>query len=111
MAISVGNVHLQLDTKTPLNEQLIADIQAQTDVALVIHGGSGVPAEQRAALAKATHICKFNIGTELRAGFGQSLRHVLAQDGDIYDRVQILTQVEADLVRDTQVVLNGLRGQ
>lgn len=111
MAISVGNVHLQLDTKTPLNEQLIADIQTQTDVALVIHGGSGVPAEQRAALAKATHICKFNIGTELRAGFGQSLRHVLAQDRDIYDRVQILTQVEADLVRDTQVVLNGLRGQ
>ena len=52
MAISVGNVHLQQDKEGGLDEARIAAIQAQTDVPLVIHGGSGVPEEQRRRLAK-----------------------------------------------------------
>ena len=51
MAISVGNVHLQLDSETELDEQVIQEIQSLTDTPLVIHGGSGVPVSQRAKLA------------------------------------------------------------
>jgi fructose/tagatose bisphosphate aldolase len=51
MAISVGNVHLQQDREGGLDEPRIRAIEAVTDVPLVIHGGSGVPVAQRAALA------------------------------------------------------------
>jgi fructose-bisphosphate aldolase class II len=71
MAISVGNVHLQQDREGGLDEPRIRAIEAVTEVPLVIHGGSGVPMAERAALASGSRICKFNIGTELRMAFGQ----------------------------------------
>ena len=43
MAISVGNVHLQQNKDGQLDRKRIAEIQALTQVPLVIHGGSGVP--------------------------------------------------------------------
>ncbi|NNE80430.1 MAG: class II fructose-bisphosphate aldolase, partial [Silicimonas sp.] len=52
MAISVGNVHLQQDQSGGLDEARIAAIQKITEVPLVIHGGSGVPADQRRHLAR-----------------------------------------------------------
>ena len=74
MAVSVGNVHLQQKKEGGLDEQRINAIDAQTTVPLVIHGGSGVPVDQRSKLASSTSICKFNIGTELRMAFGDALR-------------------------------------
>ena len=109
MAISVGNVHLQQDQKGGLDEARIAAIQANAAVPLVIHGGSGVPAAQRAHLAKTTDICKFNIGTELRMAFGQALRTAIAKDDTRFDRVEILSDTEAPLVEATRTVLKNLR--
>lgn len=90
MAISVGNVHLQENKEGGLDEARIAAIQAVTEVPLVIHGGSGVPVEQRVRLARETSICKFNIGTELRMAFGAALREAVNADDTRFDRVQIL---------------------
>ena len=92
MAISVGNVHLQENKEGGLDEARIAAIEAVTDVPLVIHGGSGVPVEQRARLARETAICKFNIGTELRMAFGTALREAVGRDPDRFDRVAILRE-------------------
>ena len=78
MAISVGNVHLQRESGEGLDEDRIRAIEAVTDLPLVIHGGSGVPREQRTALARTSNICKFNIGTELRMAFGAALREAVA---------------------------------
>ncbi|MFT6271302.1 MAG: fructose-bisphosphate aldolase class II [Dinoroseobacter sp.] len=97
MAISVGNVHLQQNHEGGLDEDRIRAIEALTDVPLVIHGGSGVPHAQRTRLAQTSKICKFNIGTELRLAFGQSLRRVLEADTETFDRVSILKQVEPDI--------------
>ncbi|MEL7462015.1 MAG: class II fructose-bisphosphate aldolase [Pseudomonadota bacterium] len=94
MAISVGNVHLQENHEGGLDADRIAAIEAVTDVPLVIHGGSGVPVAERTRLARETAISKFNIGTELRLVFGRSLREVLANDPDRFDRVKILSGVE-----------------
>ncbi|WP_415402256.1 class II fructose-bisphosphate aldolase [Tateyamaria sp. SN3-11] len=110
MAISVGNVHLQTDQSGGLDEDRIAAIQAVTDVALVIHGGSGVPAAQRRALATGTNICKFNIGTELRQAFGHALRSAVNSDPDRFDRVQILKDTHDPVVAATQDVLKTMRG-
>ncbi len=110
MAISVGNVHLQQDQSGGLDEARIAEIDAATEVPLVIHGGSGVPAEQRRRLAQGTSICKYNIGTELRMAFGGALRDAVAADPDRFDRVQILSEVEAPLVEAARAVLRNIKG-
>jgi len=109
MAISVGNVHLQQDKEGGLDEARIAAIQAVTDVPLVIHGGSGVPVEQRTKLARNTSICKYNIGTELRMAFGAALRASIAEDPDRFDRVSILKETEPPLVEATRRVLKAFK--
>ncbi|MEM8569849.1 MAG: class II fructose-bisphosphate aldolase [Pseudomonadota bacterium] len=108
MAISVGNVHLQQNREGGLDTTRIAAIEAVTDIPLVIHGGSGVPVAQRAALARTSSICKFNIGTELRMAFGKSLRAALAADPDRFDRVQILGEIETPLEEAARAVLRAI---
>lgn len=99
MAVSVGNVHLQENHEGGLDTDRIAAIEAVTEIPLVIHGGSGVPPDQRRELAHTTAISKFNIGTELRLAFGRQLRATLADDPKRFDRVAILKDVEP-AVRD-----------
>lgn len=92
MAISVGNVHLQENKEGGLDEARISAIDALTDIPLVIHGGSGVPVEQRKKLARESSICKFNIGTELRMAFGAAMREAVNKDPNRFDRVTILKE-------------------
>ncbi|MBO6758162.1 MAG: class II fructose-bisphosphate aldolase [Roseibium sp.] len=109
MAISVGNVHLQQRPSGGLDEDRIAAIQALTDVPLVIHGGSGVPAAQRLRLARTTNICKFNIGTELRQAFGDALRAAINADPQRFDRIEILKDTIDPLVAAARAVLRDLK--
>lgn len=109
IAISVGNVHLQKDSEGGLDEPRIRAIETVTSVPLVIHGGSGVPAAQRQALARGSSICKFNIGTELRMAFGQALRDAVSRDSARFDRVQILRETHDPLVTATRRVLRDFK--
>jgi fructose-bisphosphate aldolase, class II len=108
MAISVGNVHLQTDHEGGLDEARIRAIEAVTDVALVIHGGSGVPHAQRAALAAGSRIAKFNIGTELRMAFGAALRAAIHADPARFDRVAILKETHDPVMEAARAVIRGL---
>ena len=110
MAISVGNVHLQEDKEGGLDEDRIHAIQALTSVPLVIHGGSGVPVEQRRRLARTTNICKFNIGTELRMAFGDAMRTAVNADPNRFDRVTILKETHDPTVAAARRVLSALKG-
>ncbi|WP_170365674.1 class II fructose-bisphosphate aldolase [Ruegeria arenilitoris] len=107
MAISVGNVHLQQNKEGGLDEDRIRRIQAVTNVPLVIHGGSGVPVEQRARLARETAICKFNIGTELRMAFGAALRVAVNRDPDRFDRVTILKETHDPVMAAARTVIRA----
>ena len=113
MAIAVGNVHLRTDHAGALDEAALAAITAATGgrVPLVIHGGSGVPPEQRSRLARTTPVCKFNIGTELRQAFGAALRQTLADNPAEFDRIKILNAAEAPLTAAARAVIRGLRGR
>ncbi len=108
MAISVGNVHLQTEATEGLDLARLHAIQSVTTTPLVIHGGSGVPPAQRATLAATTHICKFNIGTELRQVFGQSLRATLKAHPDRFDRIETLRATEAPLSAAARTIIRNL---
>ncbi|MEM7301832.1 MAG: class II fructose-bisphosphate aldolase [Pseudomonadota bacterium] len=108
MAISVGNVHLQQKQEGGLDEERIHAIDSVTDVPLVIHGGSGVPTTQRTWLAKSTSICKYNIGTELRMAFGQSLRDAVNADPERFDRVAILKETLDPVTLAARKVIRAL---
>ena len=108
MAISVGNVHLQQSDGAGLDEDRIRAIEAVTDAPLVIHGGSGVPKLQRQSLSATSHICKFNIGTELRMAFGAALRGAVMADQERFDRIELLKQTHDPMVMATRSVLRDL---
>ena len=109
MAISVGNVHLQQGQDGGLDLDRIRQIEACTNVPLVIHGGSGVPIAQRTMLARGSAICKFNIGTELRMAFGVALRNSVNSDPTRFDRNAILADTHGPMVAATRKVLAALK--
>lgn len=108
MAISVGNLHLQQDPGHGLDMDRLRAIEAVTDVALVIHGGSGVPKAQRTNLAAVSRIAKFNIGTELRMAFGAALRAAVNRDGSRFDRIAILKDTHAPVFDAARTVMREL---
>lgn len=108
VAISIGNVHLQTNHSAGLDLARLTAIQNLTNIPLVIHGGSGVPPDQRADLAARSHICKFNIGTELRQVFGRSLRATLAAHPDRFDRIDILRETEPPLITAARRILRNM---
>jgi fructose-bisphosphate aldolase class II len=108
MAISIGNLHLQQNPGAGLDLDRLRAIEALTTVALVIHGGSGVPPAQRSTLAATSRIAKFNIGTELRMAFGTALRKAIAADHDRFDRIAILKETEAPVCDATRAVIRNL---
>lgn len=108
MAVSVGNVHLQETPGEGLDLNRIRTIEVLTSVPLVIHGGSGVPLADRARLATATRIAKFNIGTELRMAFGKALRETLTGDPSQFDRIAILKATEGPVEAAARAVIRNL---
>jgi fructose-bisphosphate aldolase class II len=109
LAVSVGNVHLRTTPGSGIDEARLLAVAQATEVPLVIHGGSGVPGDQRRRLARTARVAKFNIGTELRMTFGAAVRAALAEDPERFDRIEILSRTEPALVRAGRGIIRGLR--
>jgi fructose-bisphosphate aldolase class II len=109
LAVSVGNVHLQTAPGAGIDEARLLAVARATSVPLVIHGGSGVPADQRRRLARRAHVAKYNIGTELRQTFGAAIRAALADDPARFDRIEILSRTEPALADAARTIIRGLR--
>ena len=90
IAISVGNTHLQTNKIAKIDIKKIIDLQNVINIPLVLHGSSGIGNAMRRKIAKTTNVAKFNIGTELRLIFGNSLRANILQNKDVFDRLKIL---------------------
>jgi fructose-bisphosphate aldolase class II len=71
-------------------------LEQAIDLPLVIHGTSGIKPEDIQRLAR-RGVCKFNIGTCLRQRFGSALRHTLASDEKLFDRLTIMQKVMPEL--------------
>lgn len=82
LAVAVGNVHFVTSDYVPkIDVTRIEEIGDAVDVPLVLHGGSGTPADQMQA-AIAAGITKVNVGTRLKRVFGDALRAELAEGQD-----------------------------
>jgi fructose-bisphosphate aldolase, class II len=90
LAISIGNVHLNTEKTSGIDWHALRAIEAVTSLPLVLHGGSGIPLDQRAKLARESRVSKFNFGTELRMAFGAALRKSLSDQPDSFDRLELL---------------------
>ena len=97
LAISIGNTHLQSRHLAEIDYKLLAEIRAVSSIPLVIHGGSGVSPDDRIKMAREFGVLKFNIGTEFRQLFGQSLRDFFAEDKVSFDRFEIMKSVQKNI--------------
>jgi fructose-bisphosphate aldolase class II len=91
LAVSVGNVHRLRSAAAVIDFERLAAIGAAVPVPLVIHGTSGIGAEDIARLVR-MRVAKFNIGTVLRQAFGLGLRAALERDPSRFDRLEIMSE-------------------
>ena len=111
LAISVGNVHLKTQPTTTIDFDALKAIEKLTYLPLVMHGGSGIPADIRIRLARETRVCKFNIGTELRMAFGKALRRSLADNPESFDRLALLNPTVNAVKLATIDVISSFKGR
>jgi fructose-bisphosphate aldolase, class II len=108
LAVSVGNVHLNTEKNNGIDLEALRAIEAVTTLPLVLHGGSGIPDEVRRRLSRETRVAKFNIGTELRMAFGQSLRETLNTKPHAFDRLELLGATIPSIKSATERVIRNL---
>jgi tagatose 1,6-diphosphate aldolase GatY/KbaY len=82
LAVAVGNVHGKYKGKPELRWDVLQDIAVRTHIPLVLHGASGIPAEELAK-SPAMNVGKVNFNTELRTGVLSTLEaQTAAHRGD-----------------------------
>lgn len=110
LAISIGNVHLNDTGYNAIDWERLREIEtAIPNCPLALHGASGIHPNDRQRLATEHHICKFNIGTELRQVFGNSLRDFMAQEPLIYDHLTLLKSTIPPLTEAAKHIIKNLQ--
>jgi ketose-bisphosphate aldolase len=77
LGVSIGNVHILTRGKAAIDIASLARIHEQVKIPLVVHGGSGFPAEHAGAVI-ALGVAKFNFGTNLKQTYLAAVRGELA---------------------------------
>lgn len=73
LGVSIGNVHILTRGKAAIDLESLRKIHEAVDIPLVIHGGTGFPAEL-AGDAIALGVVKFNFGTNLKQAYLAAVR-------------------------------------
>jgi ketose-bisphosphate aldolase len=82
LAIAIGSAHGFYKDPPKLQLDLLSEIHAATEAALVLHGGSGIPDDQvREAIKRG--IRKVNLATETKNIFMKKLQEVLKDSDEI----------------------------
>ena len=76
LAVAMGNVHGKYKGEPRLRWDVLQDIAARIHIPLVLHGASGIPAEELVKAA-AMNVGKVNFNTELRTGVLATLQDQL----------------------------------
>jgi fructose-bisphosphate aldolase class II len=113
LAVSIGNAHGVYQQLPQLDIALLKELNAASAVPLVLHGGSGTPADQiRAAVDNG--ICKFNVYADCRVAlwtrFKQLATELTSPDPSPNDYIIPLQQAIGDMVEE-KVTLAGACGR
>lgn len=108
LAVAIGTAHGFYKQEPRLDLELLKEIHRQTDVALVLHGGSGIPHPVLREAIQAG-ICKVNLATEIKNIFMTTLKTLLDQQTDIDLRKVFppATRAVTELVSEKLRVVNG----
>ncbi|HAS80303.1 MAG TPA: tagatose-bisphosphate aldolase [Fusobacteriaceae bacterium] len=79
LAIAIGTAHGVYAKEPKLDFERLEEIRKVVDIPLVLHGASGVPADQVKRAIK-LGICKVNIATELKMPFAAEVRKILNEN-------------------------------
>lgn len=90
LAPALGTVHGLFKALPNLRFDLIAELAQQTQAALALHGGSGVPV-QEIRKAVALGITKINVNTEMQIAYSAALRKILSEQPQFYESRSYLT--------------------
>ena len=83
-AVAIGTAHGVYKGEPKLDLDRLSEVRARVDVPLVLHGTSGVPAEQvRECIRRG--ICKVNYATDLRIAFTDGVKKAIAEQPDAFD--------------------------
>jgi fructose-bisphosphate aldolase class II len=108
LAVAVGSSHAMVRQEAVLDLELVRRLAQAVPVPLVLHGSSGVPAEQLAE-AVAAGIVKVNVGTALNISFTGAVREGLA-DPALVDPRKYLTAARAAMTASVEAMLCVLAG-
>lgn len=82
LAAGIGNIHgLYPKEWSGLNFEALKNIQEAAKIAIVLHGGSGIPQEQ-IKKAISLGISKINVNTELQIAFAAATRKYIEEEKD-----------------------------
>lgn len=100
LAVAIGSAHGFYKEMPKLDMERLSAIGAITDVALVLHGGSGIPDDTlREAIKRG--ICKINLATEIKNIFMKTLKDNLirSEEIDLRKVFPVATAAVAELVQ------------
>lgn len=92
VAVSVGNIHRLSEPRSIIDYPRLQAIEALVNIPLVIHGTTGIKAEDLLRL-KTSRVAKFNIGTSLRKVIGENLRQQMLAEPEKFDRQYFMAKV------------------
>ena len=108
LAISIGSAHGFYKQAPKLDIERLKQIHAATDVALVLHGSSGIPHDMvREAVANG--IVKVNLATEIKDTFMRNLKSILTTTDEIDLRKVFpkATNAVVELLTEKYAVVKG----
>ena len=108
--VGVGRVLLSLEAMAKrwahlgIDTHIVGEINAATDVPLVLHGGSGIPNDQL-AIAFQEGINKFNVGTEYFWLYFQTLKKFTADpDANFFQLPEVVQDALMNYLRQKMLL-------
>lgn len=108
LAVAIGSAHGFYREEPKLDIERLRRIRSQTDVALVLHGGSGIPGHILIEAIK-NGICKINLATEIKNIFISTLKDCIFNNDEIDLRIIFPPAIAAvkNLVKSKLEIMKG----
>ena len=107
LAIAIGTAHGFYKEEPSLQFHILSEIHNQVKATLVLHGSSGLPAQQiKEAISRG--ICKINLATEIKNIFMKTLRDSLRnmEEIDLRKVFPLATEKVTELIKEKLEIIS-----